>query len=73
MLLRRGEDEDDIRGGLLQRLEEGIEGLCGEHVHLVDDEDLVAAHLRGDACLLCQLAHAFNAVVARGVQLEDVQ
>ena len=47
VLLGRGEDEDDMGGRFLQRLEEGIEGLLREHVDLVDDKDLVASHLRG--------------------------
>ena len=38
-----GEDEDDVGRRLLERLEQGVEGLGGEHVDLVDDVDLEAA------------------------------
>ena len=35
------QDENDVRGRLLQRLEEGIGALPRYHVHLIDDIDLV--------------------------------
>ena len=38
-----GQHEDDVRRRLLQRLQHGVEGVGGQHVDLVDDEDLVAA------------------------------
>ena len=40
-----GEDEDHAFRRLLQRLEQGVEGVAGEHVGFVDDEDLVAASM----------------------------
>ena len=46
MLFRSGQDKDDIRRRLFQRLEESIECSRGQHVHLVDDEHLIASHLR---------------------------
>lgn len=73
VLLGRGEDEDDMGGRFLQRLEEGIEGLLREHVDLVDDKDLVAAHLRGDAGLLHELLDLIDTIVGRGIELEDVE
>ncbi len=42
------EDELHVLGRLFQRLQQAVEGLLGEHVHLVDDVDLVAA--RSPAC-----------------------
>ena len=72
MLLGSGEDEDHMSRRLLQGLEEGIEGSCGEHVHLVDDEHLVLTDLRRDACLLHQHLDILHGVVRGSVQLEDV-
>ena len=72
VLLGGGEDEDDVRWRLLQRLEKGVEGSGTQHVHLVDDEHLVFTHLRRDAGLLHQGLDLVNAIVAGGVQLKDV-
>ena len=72
VLLGSGEDEDGVVGRLLQRLEEGVEGGGGQHVHLVDDVDLVFAYLGRDAYLLHQLADVVHGVVGCGVQLVDV-
>ena len=41
--LGRGEDEDDVRRRLFERLEERVERLRREHVDFVDDVDLVRA------------------------------
>ena len=41
--LGRGEHEDGVRGRLLERLQERVPGLAGEHVRLVEDVDLPAA------------------------------
>ena len=73
MLLGSGEDEDDVCGWFLERLQESVEGSGGEHVHLVDDEDLVASELRWDARLLHQRLDMFHTVVRGSVELEDVQ
>ena len=73
VLLRRGEDEDDVCGRLLQRLEEGIEGGRREHMYLVDDEHLILAQLRRDARLLHQRLDMLHGVVRGGVELEDVE
>ena len=40
--MRRGEHEDDVARRLLERLEQRVERRRREHVHLVDDVDLVA-------------------------------
>ena len=72
VLLRRGKDEDGVARRLFQRLEEGVKGRGGEHVHLVDDVDLVAAYLGRDAHLLHQLPDVVHRVVGGGVQLVDV-
>ena len=73
MFLCRGEDEDDMCGRLLKCLKEGIESRCREHVHLVDNKDLVSAKLWRDACLFHQRLDVFHTVVRGGIELEDVQ
>ena len=73
MLLGGGEDEDDMCGRLLERLQKGVEGCCGEHVHLVDDKHLVSTELRWDACLLHQRLDVFYTIVRGCIELEDVQ
>ncbi len=73
VLFRRGEDEDHVGRRFLEGLEEGVEGGRREHVHLVDDEHLVASHLGRDARLLHKLADVLDGVVAGRVQLEYVE
>jgi len=72
MLLGRGKNEDHVCRRLLESLQKRVEGCCGKHVHLVDDEHLVASHLRRNACLLHERLDVLNRVVARGVEFEDV-
>ena len=71
--LRRRQDEHDVGRRLLQRLEQRVERARREHVHLVDDVDAVAAHLRRVLHLLAQVADLIDAVVARRVDLQDVK
>ena len=71
--LGRGEHEDDVGGRLLEGLQEGVEGLLGEHVGLVDDVDLVAAPDRRIADLVAQLADVVDAAVGGGVHLDHVE
>ena len=73
VLLRRGEDEDRIGWGLFERLEEGVEGRRGEHVHLVDDVDLVAPQSGRHEHLLGELANILDGVIRSSVQLEDIE
>ena len=68
-----GEDEDDVLRRLLEGLEQAVEGLPREHVHLVDDVDLLAASLRRDADGLAQVADVFDLVVRGGIDLEDAE
>ena len=72
--LRRCHHEDDVRGRLLDRLEQGVERLRGELMDLVDDEDLVAVAGRrdgepGDH----HLADVIDTRMAGRVDLEDVE
>ena len=67
-----GEDELGVGRRLLEGLQERIEGSRREHVHLVDDVDLVARLHRGVAHPVQQVAHVCDAGPAGGVQLQDV-
>ena len=71
--LRRRQDEDDVGRRLLQRLEQRVERASGEHVHLIDDVDAVAACLRRILHLLAQVADLVHAVVAGRVDLQNIQ
>ena len=53
--------------------EKCIECRSGEHVHLVDDEHLVASHLRRNTRLLHQRLDVLHRVVRCSIQLKDVQ
>ncbi len=52
-----------MSGRLFQGLQEGIERRLREHVYLVDDVDLEAAHLGSKADLVNQLANVVHRVV----------
>ena len=72
VFLRGGKDEDDVCRRLLECLQKCVEGLRGEHVHLVDDEHLVASYLRRNARLLHERLDVLHRVVRGGVEFEDV-
>ena len=71
--LGRREDEFHVLGRLLQRLEQRVERRGREHVHLVDDVDLVLPVRRGVADVVAQFAHLLDAVVAGAVDFQHVQ
>ena len=73
VLLGSCQDEDDVCGWLLQRLQEGVEGGCRQHVNLVDDEYLVFTYLRWNARLLHQRLDVLHRVVGGSIKLEDVK
>jgi len=62
-----------VGGWLFECLEERVESGRGEHVDLVDDEDLVLADLGRDAYLVDEVADVIDGVVGGGIQLVDVQ
>ncbi len=67
-----GEDELHMLGRLFQRLQQAVEGGLREHVHFVDDVDLVAGDRRLVAHRLDDLADVVDAGVGGGVHLDDV-
>ena len=73
MFLRCGEDEDDMCGWFLQRLQEGVESCCRQHVNLINDKHLVLANLRRDARLLHQRLDVLHAIVGCSIELKDVK
>ena len=60
-------------GWLLKRLEEGIESRRCEHVNLVNQVDLVGATRWGVGRVLAQGTNALDAIVARPVDLHDIE
>jgi len=71
--LRRCKNKEGVRRRLLQGLQQGVEGLVGEHMDLVQDIDLLLVALGRDAHLLAQLADVVDLVVGGRVHLEDVE
>ena len=70
--LGRREDENDVRRRLLQRFQQGIKRGSGQHVHFVDDVDLVFPLLRRIFDRLAQIADFLDAIVARRVDFHHV-
>ena len=71
--LCRREDEDDMCRRLFERFQKRIECLRRQHVHFVDDVDLVAPFGGRELHLLAQVAHLVDAAVRCRVDLEDVE
>ena len=70
--LGRGEHELHVRRRLFQRLQQRVERRARQHVHFVEDVDLVARRHRRIAHRLVDLAHVVDAVVRGGVHLDHV-
>ncbi len=68
----RREDEVHVLRRLFQRLQQGVEGVLRQHVHFVDDVDLVARGDRLVADAFDQLADVVHAGAAGGVHLHHV-
>ncbi len=67
-----GEDELDMLGRLLERLQHGVEGMPGEHVHFVDHVHLVAPLHRRIHGLVEQRRHVLHAAVGGSVHLDII-
>ena len=61
-----------MRRRFFQRLEQRVEGALREHVHFVDDVDLVARLNGRIAHAVDDLAHVVDAGVGGGVHLDHV-
>src|SRR5690606_4969238 len=74
-LMRLGgrKDEDHMWRRLLERLEQGIEGLLREHVNLIDNIDFVTAFRRRYDDRVSEASHIIDAIIRSGVNLDDVQ
>ena len=70
--LRRGEDEADVWGRLLDQLEQRVERSRRDHVGLVDDVDLVATADGGEERAFPQVTRLVDVAVRGGVDLDDV-
>ena len=68
-----GEDENDVGRRLLQGLQQGVEGLRSQHMHFVDDVDLVFFLGRGEAHPVPQVADIVDAAVGRAVDLDEIK
>ena len=71
--LRGGQDEHQVLRRLLDGFQQGVEGLGGQHVDLVDDIDPLFQHRGGVYRLAEQLPDVVHPAVAGGVQLRHVQ
>ena len=67
-----GQDELQILRRLFQGFEQGVEGILGQLMRLVDHEDLVAAHRRLVGGPLDQVSDLVDAAVGSRVQLDVV-
>ena len=59
--------------GFFQDLEKGIESRFGEHVDLIDDEDLASEVGRAGVDPGHELAHVVDLVVAGGIELVEIE
>ena len=67
-----GEDELHMLGRFLERLQHGVEGMPGEHVHFVDHVDLEAPLHRRIHRLVEQRRHVVHAAVRGRVHLDVI-
>ena len=72
MFLRRCQNEQSMVWRLLQRLQESIEGGGTQHVHLINNKNLVFSDRRRDAHLVNQRADIIDRVIRSRIQLVDI-
>ena len=70
--LRRGEDELRVGRRLLKRLQKRVERVLRQHVHFVDDVDLVAGGHRAVAHAVDDLADIVDTGARGGVHLQHI-
>ena len=66
------EDEFDVWRRLFQHFQQSVEGVFGEHVHFVNNKDLVAGTCGKVADIFLQFADVFHAGIGRAVDFDDV-
>lgn len=71
--LGRCEKKLHIGRRLFEGLQEGVERLLSEHVHFVDDVDLIVAGGRGISDRLVDLADIVDPAVRGAIDFEDVE
>src|SRR5260370_34956441 len=70
--LRGGHNEDHFVRRLLERLQQRVGSLVGEHVRFVEDDDLVAPAYRRITHHIAQLTNLANASLGGGIALETI-
>ena len=73
MSFRCTEDKNHPVGRFFQGLEQRVEGLAGDLVRFVDDEDFVAVARRPVAYVFPQLAHLVDAAIRCRVDLDHIR
>src|SRR5215472_1451688 len=74
-LLRIGSRKQKLHmfGRLLESFEQGVEGRRREHVDFVDNVNFEFSAGRSVLARLAKLSHLLDAIVARAVDLENIQ
>ena len=67
-----GQDKLGVGRRFLQGLQQGVEGTGGQHVNLVYDIHLIAAHRRGKVDLIPKIPYLIHPIVAGGVDLQNI-
>ena len=68
-----GKDKDDVLGRLLHCLEQRVERLRREHMHLIDDIHLIPANRREICHLVTQVADVIHTAVGGSIHLNNIQ
>ena len=71
--LGRRQNKNDMGRRLFQRLEQRIEGCCGQHVHLIDNVYLIFTGAGRVSSLIAQVADIIHAVVGSGIHFHYIQ
>src|SRR5260370_4239116 len=71
--LRGGHNEERFVRRLLERLQQRVGSLVGEHVRFVEDDDLVAPAYRRITHHIAQLTNLVDASIGGGIDLENIQ
>ena len=72
VILRGRHDKNHVRRRFFESLQQGVEGLFREHVHFIDDEDLVPVAGRFVADFVPQFPDLIDAPVGSRIDLQHV-